>query len=202
MAEKNKFVNDVKFERKTLSKWLTDFLFSDTIPSIGAYLANSIIKPAINDVLYRSIVGAAGMAIYHTTKDINPGSYNNDNPLARRYAGTQKAYTPYNQIGYQPYGEYYAPNATNMYNMLGPKPNEISFGTRDLALLRLNQLKETLAQYQRLSVKQFYNVLEMTPPIGNWAIDTAGWYSLEGTEVVPTTSGRWMLTLPPIVQLN
>lgn len=199
--------NDVRIEKKPLFKRVVDFLFSDKIDSIGYYIGSQIVKPAILDLLYQSIVGAAGMAIYNT-KQVGQGPAT-DNPLARRYAGTQKNYTPYNQpfnvVGYQQNGEYFAPGSMVNSGYMSLKPTDISFGTKDLALYRLQQCKDAIARYNRLTVKEFFNICEVTPPLGNWAIETSGWYNLDNVtdkDVVPTTSGRWIINFPPTVTLR
>lgn len=187
----NRLKGQFKVEKKSLSKRIINFLFSDKIDSIGNYLVYDILGPTLRDLLYKSVVGAAGMTIYGSVRD-------NGNALERKYAGARRDYSAMAQ---QPASnQFYAQTqATPQY---GYGIYDISFNTKDDALYQLDRLQANIAKYGKVRVKDFYQDVGYTPPPGNWAIDGAGWYNLDNVTAVPTSNGRWIIDFPPPVSIR
>ena len=194
----NRLKGKFKVEKKSLSKRIIDFLFSDRIDSIGSWLTYEVLGPAIKDTIYKSFVGAVGMAVYGQVRD-------NGNPLQKRYANAQRnGYVAYDQYGYQaPPGQFYAqPQTVPYYNQGGLGLSDISFNSKDDALYQIDRLKNMIMKYGKVRVKDYYSDVGYTPPPGNWAIEGAGWYNLEGAHPVPTSNGRWIIDFPPPVNIR
>lgn len=196
--EENRLKGQIKVEKKSFTRKIIDFLFSDKIDSIGNYLTYEVVRPTIIDLIYKSIVGAAGMALY------NSAAQRNQNPLQQRYSGAQRNYTPYDQMAYQaPPGQFYANvQAAPGYYGQGLGLNDISFNTKDDALYQIGRLKDMITRYGKVRVSDYYLDVGYTPPPSDWAVQGAGWYSIEGAKPVPTTNGRWIINFPPPVSIK
>ena len=188
--EPNRLKGQFKVEKKSLSKRLINFLFSDKIDSIGNYLIYDILGPTLRDLLYKSVVGAAGMTIYGSVRDTG-------NAMERKYAGARQDYSAMSRPG--PNQFYAQTQATPQY---GYGIYDISFNTKDDALYQLDRLQVLIAKYGKVRVKDFYTDVGYTPPPGNWALDGAGWYNLDNVTAVPTSNGRWIIDFPPPVSIR
>lgn len=195
--EENRLKGKFKVEKKTLSKRIIDFLFSDKIDNIGNYLTYEVLGPTIKDLIYKSFVGAVGMAVYGSVRD-------SGNTFQKRYASTQRGYTPYDQFGYQaPPGQFYASVQPNPgYYGQGLGLSDISFNTKDDALYQIDRLKTMITKYTKVRIADYYSDVGYTPPATDWAIQSAGWYNLEGAHPVPTSNGRWIIEFPPPVNIR
>jgi len=190
ILEGNKYKGQFKVEKKTLAQRCINFLFSDKIDSIGNYLVYDIIGPTFRDLIYKSFVGAIGMAIYGSVT--NPG-----NPLEQKYAGARRDYSSMSRPG---------PSQFNVQTPMQPQYGygiyDITFDTKDIALYYLDRLQAYIAKYGKVRVKDFYDDVGYTPPPGNWAIEGAGWYNLTGVTAIPTSNGRWIIDFPPPVSIS
>ena len=135
ILEGNKYRGQFKVEKKTLAQRAINFLFSDKIDSIGNYLVYDIIGPTFRDLIYKSFVGAIGMAIYGSVT--NPG-----NPLEQKYAGARRDYSAMSRPG---------PGQFNVQTPMQPQYGygiyDITFDTKDIALYYLDRLQAYIAKY-------------------------------------------------------
>lgn len=187
--EPNRLKGNFKVEKKTLSKRLINFLFSDKIDNIGNYLIYDILGPTLRDLLYKSVVGAAGMTIYGSVRDTG-------NAMERKYAGARRDYSA---MARQDPDQYFAPPQPR--SQYGYGIYEISFDTKDDALYRLDRLQALIAKHGKVRVKDFYDDIGYSPK-GNWAIEGIGWYNLDNVTAVPTSTGRWIIDFPPPVSIR
>lgn len=187
--EENKYKGQFKIEKKSLAKRAIDFLFSDKIDNIGNYIVYDVLGPTIRDLIYKSFVGAIGMAVYGSVRDAG-------NPLEQRYSGARRDYSAMSRPG---------PAQFNVQTQVPPTYGygiyDITFDTKDIALYHLDRLQAYIAQYGKVRVKDFYDDVGYTPPTSNWALSGAGWYNLDYVTAVPTSNGRWIIDFPPPVSI-
>ncbi len=193
VMEENKLRGQFKVEKKPILKRVVDFLFSDKIDSIGNYITYDVLGPAIRDLIYKSIIGAAGMAVYGSVRDTA-------NPLERKYGGAQRDYSA---MARGQGGQFYAQTQGAVYGgQYGYGINDISFDSKDNALYQIDRLKTMIAKYGKVRIADFYADVGYTPPVENWTIQGTGWYNLETAHPVPTSNGRWIIDFPPPVSIN
>ena len=196
----NKLKGKIKIEKKSIAKRVTDFLFSNKLDNIGYWVLNSVLWPSLRDALFQSVVGAARMTIYNAGQDAGmPQQPQTPYPYSPMPRSINGGYRAYDQISGQYY--YTAPQNQPYYGQqvdLGYMP----FATKDDALYQIGRLKDMITRYGKVSVKQFYRDLEITPPIGNWVIETCGWYNLDAAKPVATVDGRWIIDFPPPVKIQ
>ena len=188
-----------KIEKRTLSKKLVDFLFSDKIDSIGLYLLQEVLGPSLRDLLYRTIVGAASMSIYGGMQNGAPGS-----ALSQRYSGAKRDPVPYNTMSNGYYGPSYGYSPAPQPGIYAPRMslNDISFDTKDDAYLVLDRMNHEIGRYQKVRVADFYIFAGITGQEGNWALQGNGWYDLRDAKPIMRTDGRWIIDFPPIQPLR
>lgn len=183
-----------EIKKKKPGQKIVDFLFSNKIDDMGAFLMNTIIKPGILGILYNTVVGAAG-AMFRQ----NGGYYQQSSS-----SGYQPPWVPqqtnYNSISSQAAWGQQRPVMVAQ----SPYANDyksVIFTYRDDALTVIDRLANQINRYGRASVREFYNAAEVTPPLGNWAIDGIGWHTVMGAHPIPTGDGRWIIEMPPVQNL-
>ena len=184
----------VEVKKKKTSKKIVDFLFSNKLDDMGSYLVQSFIKPGIANLFYNTIVGAAG-ALFRPG---NAGYYqNNTNSNQPPWIAPQ---TNYSGLSTQAYWGQQRP-VTVAQSPYANDYKSVIFTYRDDALTAIDRLAHNISVYGRASVSDFYRAAEVSPPLGNWAIDNVGWHTVQGAHPVMTTDGRWVIEMPPVQNL-
>ena len=180
-----------KVEKRTISKRLTDFLFSDKIDSIGNYLAYDVLKPSLMNLAYQLGVGALQMAFFGNNRPpVGPM------PPSQQYSGARRDYGAYsNTQGYaNP-----VPPPTPMGNpgyRNRVMPNDISFDTYDDADLVLKRMYNELGKYGKVFLRHYYEFSGITGQLDNWTLGSYGWYNLDTSQIFQRNDGRWMINFP------
>ena len=192
LFEENKYKGKFKIEKKPLMKRIVDFLFSDKIDSIGNYITYDVLGPAIRDLIYKSIIGAAGMAVYGSVRDTA-------NPLERKYGSAPRDYSALSRA---PQGQFYSNPSVPVGGQYNVGLYDITHDSKDIAEYYLDRLKVRIATYGKARVKDFYEDVGYTPPSSNWAVEGLGWYNLDDVHCVPTSNGRWLIDFPRPVSIT
>lgn len=174
------------------SQKVVNFLFSSKLDDIGAFLVQTIIGPGLKNLCYNVGEGALRMIFKQ-----GGGYYQNPPALGQSPWPVQQ--TNYNSLSTQTWGQMRPVTVSQ-----SPYANDyksVIFTYRDDALVVIDRLANHIYKYGKASVREFYNAAEVTPPLGNWAIDGIGWHTVQGAHPVMTSDGRWIIEMPPTQNL-
>lgn len=183
-----------RIEKKTPSKKIIDFLFSDKIDSVANYLAYYILGPSLKDLIFKMGTGALQMALFGGNTVGTSGGYV---PGYGYQPARRDAPIPYNMMANpnyaQPQGGYYQQRVSL---------NDISFDTKDDAWLVLDRMGREIGRYGKVRVADFYTFAGITGQEGNWTLQGNGWYTLGDAHPMMRTDGRWVIEFPPVQSLR
>ena len=183
-----------RVEKKTPSKKVIDFLFSDKIDSVANYLAYYILGPSIKDLIFKMGTGALQMALFGGNSVSQGGSYI---PGYGYQTARRDAPIPYNTMANPNYAQPHAGYYQQRVSL-----NDISFDTKDDAWLVLDRMGREIGRYGKVRVADFYTFAGITGQEGNWTLQGNGWYSLGDAHPIMRTDGRWVIEFPPVQSLR
>ena len=184
-----------QIDKPKLSKRMVNFLFSNKIDSVMNYLAYYILGPSLKDLIYKMGTGALQMALFGGNTQSSSGQY----IPGYGYQPVRRDPVPYNTMSTTNAG--YANPQPDIYQR-HVSLNEISFDTRDDALVVLDRMRRTLGRYQKVRVADFYTFSGITGQESNWTLQGMGWYSLDNVSPMMRTDGRWIIDFPPVQPLR
>ena len=186
-----------KLEKRTPTKKIVNFLFSDKIDSIGTYLMYEVLGPSLRNLAYQLGVGALQMTFFGNNRP-PMGAI----PPSQQYSGARRDYGAYSNPGYgyaQPQQPVIAaPNGYRQRLM----PNDISFDTADDANLVLDRMRRQLQQFGKVFLRDMYEFCGITGEQDNWTLGSYGWYDLTSAHPIQRTDGRWMIQFPDPMMLR
>lgn len=187
--------NAVKIKEKSIGQKLADTFVAEDVDSVWTYVIGDVIVPALKDIFFNTITQSLEMLIFGRG---NSGS---------GYKRSNKSYNSmYKGASY---------NSTNRISSSTKDVAEISFSSRRLAQLVLNEMQILMeSDYAAVSIGDYVDIVERIlreegedltdfKPSRNWAYDTKfGWTDLSGVRPQLTRDGRYILTLPRAVRLE
>lgn len=186
-----------KLEKRTPTKKIVNFLFSDKIDSIGTYLMYEVLGPSLRNLAYQLGVGALQMTFFGNNRP-PMGAI----PPSQQYSGARRDYGAYSNPGYgyaqPPQPVIAAPNGYRQRLM----PNDISFDTADDANLVLDRMRRQLQQFGKVFLRDMYEFCGITGEQDNWTLGSYGWYDLTSAHPIQRTDGRWMIQFPDPMMLR
>jgi len=186
-----------KLEKRTPTKKIVNFLFSDKLDSIGTYLMYEVLGPSLRNLAYQLGVGALQMTFFGNNRP-PMGAV----PPSQQYSGARRDYGAYSNPGYgyaqPPQPVIAAPNGYRQRLM----PNDISFDTADDANLVLDRMRRQLQQFGKVFLRDMYEFCGITGEQDNWTLSSYGWYDLNSAHPVQRVDGRWMIQFPDPMMLR
>lgn len=179
-----------RVEKPKFGKKMIDFLFSDKLDSVAAYLTNYILGPSLKDLIFKMGTGALQMALFGGNTMSSGGTYvpgYGYQPVRRDMP------TPYNMMANPNYAQPQPGPYQQRVSL-----NDISFDTRDDAQIVLDRMNREISRYGKVRVADFYTFAGITGQESNWTLQGCGWYSLAGVYPEMRTDGRWMIRFPPV----
>ena len=186
-----------KLEKRTPTKKIVNFLFSDKLDSIGTYLMYEVLGPSLRNLAYQLGVGALQMTFFGNNRP-PMGAV----PPSQQYSGARRDYGAYSNPGYgyaqPPQPVIAAPNGYRQRLM----PNDISFDTADDANLVLDRMRMQLQKFGKVFLRDMYEFCGITAEQDNWTLSSYGWYDLNSAHPIQRTDGRWMIQFPDPMMLR
>ena len=176
-----------KLEKRSFSKKLIDFLFSDKIDSIGNYLTYEVLGPSLRNMAYQLGMGALQMTLFGNSRPPVVG------PPSQQSSGARRDYGAYSNQGYAAPPP--PPVAAAGYRQR-IMPNDISFDSADDALLVLDRMRGEIGRYGKVFLRHYYEFSGITGQLDNWTLGSYGWYDLNYAHPIQRTDGRWMIDFP------
>lgn len=183
-----------RVDKKSASRKMIDFLFSDKLDSVANYLAYYILGPSLKDLIFKMGTGALQMALFGGNTAATGGTYI---PGYGYQTARRDAPTPYNMMS----NPGYAQPQPGIYQQR-VSLNDISFDTKDDAWLVLDRMNREIQRYQRVRVADFYTFAGITGQEGNWTLQGTGWYNLGNAHPIMRTDGRWIIDFPPVQSIR
>lgn len=172
---------DGSIKKKPFWKQVKDALFVEGAKSVGLYLWNDVLLPAIKKLVADSATNAINMAVYG---DARP-RYRDD---GRTHVGNSSVYNG-RAAAQRPYY-----NRANRYNSI---LEGSLFADKKVPMEIIHEAMDWIAEYDSISVEIFNQILpphmtfEIVHTDRNW-----GWTSLNENCVVAVPGG-WTIDLPP-----
>ena len=186
-----------KLEKRTPTKKIVNFLFSDKLDSIGTYLMYEVLGPSLRNLAYQLGVGALQMTFFGNNRP-PMGAV----PPSQQYSGARRDYGAYSNPGYgyaqPPQPVIAAPNGYRQRLM----PNDISFDTADDANLVLDRMRMQLQKFGKVFLRDMYEFCGITAEQDNWTLSSYGWDDLNSAHPIQRTDGRWMIQFPDPMMLR
>ena len=188
-------INDgIRLKKKGPLKRIKGSMLSEDAHNIGGYIIKEIVLPTIKDLIYNSAHGALEIALYGSPDTRN-----------------KKRNVPYNSLNQYGQQNVYRYNGTTSQSSrreksVVPPQNwfnvyEAEFPSRAVAEEALSNLRIYLEEYGNVSVREFYENLNMTAP---YTSDNYGWTDLS-TATTHSYMGKWYIDLPepkPLKNIN
>lgn len=188
------------FEKPTLIKKLTDFLFSDKLDNVSLYLTKAILGPSLRELIFKMGVGALQMTLFDGQNNAMnyQGSYI---PGYGYRPAINTSQMPYNAMSNPAYAQ---PMNGNVPVQQGIRVNvrDISFQSKDDVYVVLDRMNSIIRQYHKVKVADFYNLSGVTGQEDNWTLQNCGWYNLMDAKPVMCMNGRYIIDFPPVVRLS
>lgn len=188
-----------RIEKKSMSKKIVDFLFTDRIDSIFSYIGQFIVVPTLKKLLFDSIVNGANIAINGQSSVMTPQYQQSSGTYIPGYGyqSLQRPQVPYNTMANPTYAQPapgYFPQRVTL--------NDISFDSKDDAYLTLDRMARDIARYGKVRVADFYTYAGITGQEDNWTLQSCGWYNLGAARPLMRMDGRWCIDFPPVQPLQ
>lgn len=189
-------VSEVTVKKQSLARRIRQNLFGENFRSIGQFLAQDVIFPAVKDLAYDSVTSGVERAIFGEV----------------RSRGRSRSYRP---GGYTPYNRYATSSTTYRDSRDRDRdrdrrderreiprgrrdPNEIVIANRHEAEGVLDELVRMIDEYDIASVADLYSLVGIT---GAFTDDKWGWNNLDRAKVVRTRDG-FVLDLPRPIPID
>ena len=184
-----------KVKKGLVSRLVTGVLGPEGLPSIGSYVNDEIVKPAIKNIIVDAVTSGINMIMYGEKGGPRTGGYGGG----------------YRPNGYQPSNYRPRTNYTSQYNSQQPTPQThyepnirpARYGVEDYIIADrydaaqvLNTLVESADMYDSVSVADYYDLIgvpsKYTDNSYGWTID-----SISRASVVPVRGG-YVIKFPPV----
>jgi hypothetical protein len=182
-------VQPKKVKRSLLGRLVTGIMGPEGLPSIGTYVNDEIIKPAVKNIIFDAITSGLSRA------------------LNMDYRQNRGGYTPYNRSSSQPRRP--GTNYSNNYNNSRQQPEErkpirpARYGVEDYVIEDkfdaanvLTTLTEAADKYDNVSVADYYDLIgassQYTDNTYGWTIDT-----IVHARIMPVYGG-FIIKFPPV----
>lgn len=162
-----------KPKRSNVAKLFDSFSFNDV-----STVKDSIVKEFLIPGLKETALNAFRMFLY---RDSDPRMFSNGNG------------TPYNSMFNKP-----KQTGTSQNNFDYKK---LEWNTKGEAQRALFELQEILDRFKKVRVAELFEIADKTPP-GDSTGNNYGWTDLEGSEVLRTMWGTYVLKLPPATYIR
>ena len=183
--EKRQLAGTVKIaETRPGFRGIVDEFVKEDASTVAKSLWKRVLVPAIKQTAYDMVTNGARMTLW---------GGNSGSPDRRRDDGRRERYS-YSQC-YDYKRDRGDPEPATYKNR--PRYDSMVFSTEQDAVALLNDLKDIIGRYQRVSVLQMFDILEMDcdHTLENW-----GWRDLTSADVIPVEDGFW-LKLPKARQI-
>ena len=187
-------VQPQKVKRSLLGRLVTGVMGPEGLPSIGAYVNEEIIKPAIKNLIFDTITSAASKAMFGDKGGPNRGGGYN-----RYSGGSSSSYRP-------------ATNYSNRYsNSSRPEPQHeerrvrpTRYGVEDYIIEDrfdasnvLTTLTEAADKYDSVSIADYYDIIGV--PATQYTDNTYGWTidAITHATIQPVRGG-YIIKFPPV----
>lgn len=182
---------DIKVTKRKKSIWKkgVGLIVSEDANTIGGFIVNEVVVPAIKNLLYDSVVGTAGILFNGGTKKPKKSIFSSSN--------SQYEYRSYDAI----YKEKDRPSVKDVSDKYRGKIDveDLIFGTSGEAKEVLEILCDRAEEYGVASVQDLYDLLNIgsAPSISTkW-----GWTDLSSAKIKNCREG-YLLDLPPVVPIR
>lgn len=201
---KSKVIKGKAKQEKNIAKKVVGFLFSDKIDSVANYLTWYVLGPSLRDLIFKLGTGALQMALYGGQGGAGVPPMGGYGYGAGYSSNARRDPVPYNTMyGYPQAGYGYAqPQVQPAVYQQRITLNDISFDSRDDALLVIDRMQEEIRKYQKVRAADFYTFAGITGQESNWTLQSNGWYDLSQAKPLMRTDGRWMIDFPPPVMIK
>jgi hypothetical protein len=177
-----------KVKRGLLGRLFTGIVGPDGLPSIGAYVNEEIIKPAVKGIIYDAITSGLGRALNMDYRNPRTG-HTQYNRVSTTQGGGRRYSNMYNQRN-EP-EERRQPVRTSRYGV-----NEYVITDRYDAANVLTSLTEAADRYDNVSVADYYDLIgepsQYTDNNYGWTID-----SIVHATIMPVRGG-YIIKFPPV----
>lgn len=183
-------VQPKKVKRNLISRLVTGILGPEGLPSIGAYVNDEIIKPAIKNIIVDAVTSGINMVMYGEKGGPNRGGRGSSH-----YGNQRTTHRP-------------TTNYSNRYANANPEPERRAvrparYGVEEYiiedrmdAVHVLTSLTEHADKYDSVSVADYYDLIgvpsQYTDNNYGWTID-----SVTQATIIPTRGG-YIIKFPPV----
>jgi hypothetical protein len=187
-------VQPTKVKRSLLGRLVTGVMGPEGLPSIGAYVNEEIIKPAIKNLIFDTITSAASKAMYG-----DKGGPNRGGGYGRYSGGGNNSHRPTTN-----YSNRYSGSSRPDHHEERPVVRSTRYGVEDYiigdrfeASNILISLTEYADRYDKVSVADYYETIgvpssQYTDNNYGWTIDT-----ITNATIVPVRGG-YIIKFPPV----
>jgi len=183
---------EVVQRKKPLGKKFKEFIVGDDSKSVIHWIWGDVLVPGAKDVVYDALTGGLEKRMFGEARGRRRGGIAN--------SAVQQIF---GNAAYNPYNRYSASSTSLRQDNRGGLPNrrgraqmrdlgEILFTTRAEATEVLDAMIAIIAQYQSVTVADFWELLGKT---GEPTDENFGWTELLGADVI-STGGVYLLELP------
>ena len=213
--KKEKAISGVATKRKKnlIERLVVGVIGPDGLPSVGSYVNNEIIKPAIKNTIMDSATSAINMVTDSIITSIQMSIFgqSNHNPYGHQQHNRNNYGRPTpNQWGRpnQPYGGQPRRNYSSAYNQTpAQEPNrarvrgnfvdEYIIEDRREAMSVISALSEQIMEYGKASVADYYDLIGVESAFTD---NSYGWEDLSAAVITPVRGG-YSIKFPPVIQL-
>lgn len=172
----------VKTKKKSEIKKFTDIFVSEDATKVKDYIVMDVIVPSIKKLISEMVTNGIDMILYGETGRTKKSSV----------AATKTSYRSYYE-GRDSRRESRAPISRSTYSY-----DDVILETRGEAEAVLQQMDEIIANYDVISVADFYDLVGIT---GSYTDNKYGWDDLRAARVERTRDG-YVIRLPRTIPLN
>lgn len=180
----------VTVKKKTGLEKFAETFFEDDIRNVMRTIKNEMLIPAVKNIAVNAINSAVSMMIFG--KDVRP----NYNGYTNFYQPTQNqanaSWTRYYTRNQAPYP---SPNPSASGYSGGPN---VSFSLRRDAEVILDQMREAIATFGKVSLGDYYDLLGITTDYTDFSY---GWYDLTTATIRPSGS-EFIIVFPKAIPLG
>ncbi len=179
--------DEAKIQKPSFWKRVGNTFFMESASSVGRYLWNDVMLPAIKKLLVDSVNNAANRAVYGERYNGRNGQPNGG------YAANSSVYQG-RASGYYDRGDSRYDRG-NLYNRV---LEGSVFTYEETALEIIHRAMEWISDYGFISVSDFNYILPKQLQFNVAHTDSGwGWYSLNENCVQPLPQGGWTIDMPP-----
>lgn len=187
-----KTVAKAKAQKQSLIKKLGKSIIEDSIESVKEQAFNDIIVPGIKALLFDTITNMADAMIFGGT-GYTQGYTARDR--SHRRSDDRTSYSGF----YEEKSRRNGSTASHRMTDYTLEPDDIIVDTRRQATNALNEVNKCIRKYGNASIADLYDAVELT---SDWTDGKYGWYDIRGASIRPIRGGKYLIIMPPTVELD